>query len=1097
VLLGAVVLVGRRELASVVPLVALGAATAEFVEAAPWPAAAVQLPGLRAACIALHVAAVGWVLWRGLSGRSSALTLAGVLLVLMSFHETFTEGSGPRHVLTAVRHALAMWSLVWLVGRRSPRARGVVRACAFALLVGAAALPWALNPGSSVAQLLLWLDALALFLLLTLGGQAEGWGRVARMGLAVGVGVALLGMGRLLGWWAGIGAWAAFGYRLKVAGLHENLVASVLAAAVPLLVTQLARRRKAILWLVLPPWTVALILTYSRGGWTAAAAGVAVLLLLRRHRRRWLLPVAAGLAVAVLTLMSPAGRTVGRRLVSATEGLQGRREAWLATGRMILRRPLHGHGWDAGYARARYATSLASSKYLLSHAHNLPLEIAYSYGLLGLAAAGGLWVVGSRGVRTRGPWAIAGAGTTAAIVVHGFVAQPLVCPALVALFLIGLSLACGDTVVWRRSRPRTALVPAWLVLLWAGAAAPILIAVPGTSAASRRLVAPLETEPWQDESNRLRAEGCAREAVSWLRQALRHRRGYPPLLTELGWTLWEAGRVPEAVASMREAHQLDPQGIHGGEHLSPLGYMLLQQGRLADARSVLAAAARREPYGFRKPPWATRTMAAGTIDACLPVREGSQEKLARWLDGSGDCPGLPAMEFIGRARVREPDDYLWLGSAHHCLRRLQEAASVLEDGLRAWPGDGALSFRLAEVYRDGKRWRDEAELCGRSGQFHREAEVRLALGDWEGALDAVERDLAKGEYRLANNYWIRAQALWRLGTPEEAIRWGKKSLFCLFRPERAIQLADWLTAENRSRDACRAYRRVLLHLVRERARRWGTWDWRYTEHVTRLAAALGAAPAAETCPVRGSSVVELVVRSRRAVGEEAVRLASLAARGAPGDPWVWLSRADAQARAGDMHGATESLKHASSSGADPVRLLEREGRLLVAEGHQSDALSAFCQGSALQPRNGRWFVRIWEVFAALGYDRAAVAALREAGRRERDWADPHILLAQWWARRGRLEDSEAEHLSAIRADPYSSWARDSYGRSLLRWLRPHDALAQLEVAAAIEPLASKPLYRMAKAHLALGDTAQAVEHLERTLSLDPTFSAASDLLSAL
>ncbi len=1090
------VLVKRRGLASVVPLVALGAATTEFLDAAPWPVAAVQLPDLRPVCLVLHLGVATWVLQRSISRRPYPLTAAGVMVALMSFHEAFTEGAGPRQILTSLRHAFALWSLLWLAAQETPRLRALIRPAALVIVLAAASLSWALRPGPTVGQLLMWLDALALFLLLTRGGQSEGWGRVCGVGLAVGAGVATIGIARLLIWWVVIGPWAAFGYRLKAGGLHENLVAGVLAAAAPLMVCRFRGGWRVLLWLLLPVWTVALLLTSSRGGWAAAAAGLALTALLRKQTRRWLVPFVVCIVVAAATLLSPAGGTARRRLVTAVEGLRGRREAWAATARMVLERPLGGHGWDAGYARARYATSLASSKYLLSHAHNLPLEIAYSYGLLGLGLAGWLWVAAIRGVRARGPWAIAGAAITTAIVAHGLVAQPLVCPAVVALFLVGLSLASGGTVAWRRSRPRTALLPAWIVLLWVGSAAPVLVAPADITGAAKRRLTPLEAEPWQEESSRLRLAGQPGEAVAWLEQALRQKRDFPPLLTDLGWTLWEAGRPAEAAYAMRAAYRLDPQGLHGGEHLTELGYVILQQGLAAEARSTLEAALRREPYGFRKHPWVTRRMEGGTIEACLPGPGAGQDTLVNWLRGKGACPGLCAAEFVQGVEPRERDDYLWLGSALHCLRRLEDAASVLEDGLGAWPGDGALAFRLAEVYRDAKRWDDEAELCHRNGLSYREAEARLALGDWEAVLDAVERDLARREYRLANDLWMRAQALWELGSRDEPIRWGRKSLVCLFRPERAVQFGEWLAAEARSQEACATYRKVLKHLVRERNRRWGNWDWRYTDHVTRLAAALSGASTTETCPVRGSGVIELVTRSRGVKGEEAVRLATAAARKAADEPWVWLNRADAQGGAGDTHGALRSLEFARRSGAESTRLLEREGRLLLVDGRGVDALSAYAQGAVSERQNGRWLVRVWEVLRGLGYKDAAVAALSGAAGREKDWADPHILLAEWWAEQGREEESEVEYLRAIRADPYSFWARDSYGRSLLDWSRPHDALAQLEEASALEPLAPKPPYRMAQAHLALGDTATAVQRLERAVSLDPSFVPALQLLNA-
>lgn len=178
---------------------------------------------------------------------------------------------------------------------------------------------------------------------------------------------------------------------------QANLLGVLLAMAVPLAVERgLARPR----WLLLlVPFAPALLASSSRSGWLAALTGIAALVVSRVSRRR--LAPAAGLGLAALAGAVLAGLFSPLRLLNRDTG-EGRIQVWRDSLRLIAARPLEGWGEDTfASTYGRYQTGDWSPGQPFARAHSMPLDLAATQGLLGLAACAWFFVVFWRGLWRR------------------------------------------------------------------------------------------------------------------------------------------------------------------------------------------------------------------------------------------------------------------------------------------------------------------------------------------------------------------------------------------------------------------------------------------------------------------------------------------------------------------------------------------------------------------------------------------------------------------------------------------------------------------------------------------------------------------------
>jgi putative inorganic carbon (HCO3(-)) transporter len=174
-------------------------------------------------------------------------------------------------------------------------------------------------------------------------------------------------------------------------GINANIMAGALAPIVPVacaLMLSGRRRERAIGAISFGPIMLILLLLQSRGALLALSTGIAVYLGLYRRWAFLLVPLML-LSVAAVYSLNPnltvAGFVRSDKSSSVTELVRNRPEIWEESGRWIAQSPVVGVGLGAYpvIAERTFPQELKDVT-LLSHAHNLFIQIALDTGVVGL-----------------------------------------------------------------------------------------------------------------------------------------------------------------------------------------------------------------------------------------------------------------------------------------------------------------------------------------------------------------------------------------------------------------------------------------------------------------------------------------------------------------------------------------------------------------------------------------------------------------------------------------------------------------------------------------------------------------------------------------
>ncbi len=182
------------------------------------------------------------------------------------------------------------------------------------------------------------------------------------------------------------------------------------------------------MWLPAGIVGLALVLTFSTGGWLGALAGALVVVAaLGRRRLAFRVGIAAAGALLLTSSLAIAG-VLPERLNPLRQTGGFRVDLWLSSLEMVRDHPLLGIGLDNfAYVYQTYLRDGAVAEPNLSHPHNWILHVWLELGILGLVAF--CWLVvrfwfSTREAltKTESPWLIAGAaGAMADVLVHGFI----------------------------------------------------------------------------------------------------------------------------------------------------------------------------------------------------------------------------------------------------------------------------------------------------------------------------------------------------------------------------------------------------------------------------------------------------------------------------------------------------------------------------------------------------------------------------------------------------------------------------------------------------------------------------------------------------
>ena len=181
---------------------------------------------------------------------------------------------------------------------------------------------------------------------------------------------------------------------------NPNILAGTLAPLVPIALAFVAQGKRR--WRVLGAAALALVLTIlillqSRGALFALGAGVCVWATLYR---RWLLPLFPLALFALLFFDAASGGSptqfiYGKVTATSVSTFTQRQDLWVQALYLIRESPLLGVGLGAysRVAQVAWPHSPSEPGPLMTHAHNLFLQVALDLGLVGLAAFVVLWLV--------------------------------------------------------------------------------------------------------------------------------------------------------------------------------------------------------------------------------------------------------------------------------------------------------------------------------------------------------------------------------------------------------------------------------------------------------------------------------------------------------------------------------------------------------------------------------------------------------------------------------------------------------------------------------------------------------------------------------
>lgn len=561
--------------------------------------------------------------------------------------------------------------------------------------------------------------------------------------------------------------------RVQGVGSHPNVLGAAFAVGLPLALGALAGRRweRCLAAGAVALLLVALFFTLSRTAWLAAAAGALVTglaLLSSSHRRRGVLLATLGGVAVLLALIVLAGGWA-RPAWLFRDSLDPRADMRRVGLALFRENPITGVG--PGQYVSRYAEHGGAYPFAAVHSHNLAVQVAAEYGLIGLTAGAlALATVGAVTVRVYHTGTAEGqragavaAGALTAFLVDGLAESPHLFPEVLLVLAVPLVLAlralpdrgaevgarADGTFRWLAGAARRA-VPL-LVLAGGLALIPWWWWVDGAAAAHER-------------STRVAAEGRLDEAVEDAARAAARDPFFAAYRFQLGVVLTarylehgDPGDRAAAIAAYERALRLHPRN---GAALVDLAALRLDAGDRAGARAAAEALrplSRGDPllqlaYAVLVQQTGDEAEAVETYAGLLAL-DPTLALTPFWRDDPFRQAHYAAIVDRALARVAEITGPGAAAEARRAAIRVLSGQSTVElDAMRTAaaraPDDVALQVALGRLLLAAGR-SDEAGAVLRAAAVRQpdSADARAALGDWYAA--TVQLAAARREWLAA------------------------------------------------------------------------------------------------------------------------------------------------------------------------------------------------------------------------------------------------------------------------------------------------------------------------------------------------------------
>ena len=632
-------------------------------------------------------------------------------------------------------------------------------------------------------------------------------------------------------------------------------------------------------------------------------------------------------------------------------------------------------------------------------------------------------------------------------------------------------------------------------------------------------------------------------AFASYRAAAARSRGNAAYLEKLGLLSWASGDTGDASEYLARAVAADPAGMLGGNHQVNYALFLASQGDRAAARVLLADAVVVDPLLSRSAAFAT-TGGTDSRRVCLrPVPAGGEEGLVlALLEVRGyerrsfplyveDVPASYRRDlclediYVAEFRRTFALDPTASGIARPLAYRLGEGYAETRTQSRAMFRDVAASSVLAA---------DDADVGFavnpvRRGGEKDPQEIKSLLGM---ALLAHRLGESSALSVIAAEFEVRARSLrHHNGGPDEPLATRIDRLaYERLNEERAavdLEFADALLAEGDAVRAARYYRRALELLVEEeveahdddipRAVRGALRcdalaateddDARPSPGLPYVRKPAPAAYAAEAYAeeyygdykralVRfrdglarypndaGLRLALAAYYERRGLADKAIAL--LTAEDAPRDLFLWRTRAETAARAGDERAALgmfAEIEHEYPG--DLVAYLARAA-IFAEQGDFENAFGEFERARERIPPGSLWASRYAAALMASGDVEAAASYFEQARAANPFDLEPYIVWGEELCGLDRGEEALAFLRKAVAVDPDSTWARLALASCYRRLGRREEAEATYRAGVAREGPGSPVSLAYDDYFKEAGDAAGRRRVLEAAAAKDPT-----------
>ena len=179
----------------------------------------------------------------------------------------------------------------------------------------------------------------------------------------------------------------------------------------------------------------------------------------------------------------------------------------------------------------------------------------------------------------------------------------------------------------------------------------------------------------------------------------------------------------------------------------------------------------------------------------------------------------------------------------------------------------------------------------------------------------------------------------------------------------------------------------------------------------------------------------------------------------------------------DFPRAEEQLEQLAAEAPRSADVHNRLGRVLLAEGRAADAEAAFGRALAIDPHYVDALIGLGQAALATGRFAEALRIVDQAIELEPPLAEAHLARGRALEALGRPGDAQAAYFRAVETDPTLATASLRIAALQLDQGRFDQVLARLDGVVELTPEDPEARFLRGRAHLALRETAQAVDDL--------------------